>query len=286
MVNISGAYVISEILLRFVFVAAFLTVMNDSIEMVKRVRCKFTSPIKDLIALVARIGDTSICWLVDRFVMPLQVLLVALSFSANRAHKRFVRGLLRMSVNHVALQSLLKHDSFTRRAFDINLDKRVDRLAVVLHVAATLESFFTIFLRADKQLRWVVDSLDMVLEVVRRVGGERTQIALLAFQIQVRELVLTKEKLRQVALRTLITLKSLFFERIFVAMCHCAMFLETNEVAERLLAVLAFMLLPANMVVQMRDQVNLCIQVHSTLVTLKRHIRLLVYVGWSQRGPE
>lgn len=267
--NISGTYVIGEILLRLVFIATFLTIMNDSIEMVKRVRCEFPSPIKDQIALVAGICDAAICWLVDGLVMSLQVFLVALSFSANSANKWFVSGLLRMSVDHVALQSLLKHDSFTCRAFDINFDKRVYRLAVVLHIAASLESLFTIFLGAHKHLRWMVDSLDMVLQVVRRVSGEWTQAALFAFQIQVRKLVLTEEKLRQVALRTLITLKSFLFKRIFVPVCHCAMLLEANKVAERLLAVLALMLLTANMAVQMGDQVNLRVQVHSTLVTLK-----------------
>lgn len=153
---------------------------------------------------------------------------------------------------------------------------------MVLAVAATFESFATARMIADEILRRIVNSLDVILKIVRSIRGERALGALLALQILVRQLVLTQQKFGQISLGALVALEPLFLEWIFIAMHHRAVLSKARNVAESLIAVLTLMLSAPRMALQMRLESQLGVQDVSTLVAFKRNVRLFWYVRRSQ----
>lgn len=172
-------YMICELLLRLVLVAALIALMNDACEMLERVLSELASSKEFLITLIASIGDSSVDRLMDSFIVSLQVLLVALRFSAQQTHERLEQRLLGMTIYQVTLQAFLQHDHIARRTLHVDFDLRVHRLSMVLHVAAALESFVAIFDCANEFLRRLMNSLDVILQVVGRICGERAMRTLL-----------------------------------------------------------------------------------------------------------
>lgn len=111
----------------------------------------------------------------------------------------------------MTLQSFLQYDGVALRALYVHLETRVHRLAMVFHVAASLERFFAAIFGALKLLRGMVDPLDVVFQVRRRVGGEVTLITLLQLQVLVRQLVLPEQVGGGVPLRALIASEAFWF---------------------------------------------------------------------------
>jgi hypothetical protein len=123
----------------------------------------------------------------------------------------------------------------------------------------------------------------VVLQVIRRVGGERAQAAFLVFSICMRQLVLAKEELSEVALRALVALEAFLFEWILFAMCHRAVLFQRHNVAEGLITVPALVLLAFHVIIQMGKQSDFGIQECPAFVALEWHVRLLWNVDWFVR---
>lgn len=71
-----------------------------------------------------------------------------------------------MPVDHVALQPFLKHNNVTRWTLDVDFELRVDAFPMVLHVALPLESFPAVVIWTHKILLSLVNSFDVILEIV------------------------------------------------------------------------------------------------------------------------
>lgn len=92
------------------------------------------------------------------------------------------------------------------------------RLLVILHVAAALEGFSTIDLSAREILARLMDSLEVILQVVERIRGKRAQRTLLQLQVLVRQLMLAEQKVGEIAFRAEIALILFLLEWIRVGM--------------------------------------------------------------------
>lgn len=276
---------VRQFLLRLVLVAALLAWVNGSLEVLERVRRHVAPSVERRRAFVALVDDSPIDRLVHGFVVPLQVLFVALRLAADLTHEGLDGRLLRVPVDQVTLQAFLQHDHIARRALHVDLQLRVDGLTVVLHVAAPLEALAASIGLTDEVLGRLVDPLDVVLQVIRRIRRERALRALLIFEVLVRQLVLAQQELGEVALGTLVALEALFLERdvLDVAVRHRAMFLQADDVAESSLAVVAAVLAAAHVAPQVGQQANLRLNRHAALVALERNVRLLRDVDGLER---
>lgn len=148
------------------------------------------------------VDNSTINRLVNSFVMPLQILLVTLGSAADLTHKWLLFGFFRVLVNHMALESFLQHDDFANGTFDINFDVSMNGFPVVLHVTSSLESFTAAFFWTKIVFRSMVDSLDMIFQIIRSVCGKRAHAALLILLVFMRQFVLSKKKLGVITLRT------------------------------------------------------------------------------------
>lgn len=154
---------------------------------------------------------------------------------------------------------------------------------MILHVAATLERLVTVLGCTFKIFGSMVDSLDMVLEVVWCIGRKCTVFASLPLQVLMRQLVLAQQELCVVALWTLIALESLFSERVLRTVFQRAMPFKIHNIGVRLITRWALILVFTIVRVQMRNEPILRSKLGSTFVALERHIGLLWNVDWPER---
>lgn len=77
-----------------------------------------------------------------------------------------------MPIDHMTLQAFLEDDHVARWTLNVNFDLGVDGLAMVFHVAPSLKSFAAAFAATDEVSLRLVDSLDVIPEVICTVRGE------------------------------------------------------------------------------------------------------------------
>lgn len=244
------AYVIGQLLLGFVLVAALPTFENDSRKVFERMSRQFPSAEKCSRACRTSIDESkllkekitlkrfdnsdrsrnlpAINWFVNSFVMSLKVLLVAFRSTANLTDERLLLCLFGMSINRVTLKSFLQHNYLANRAHDINLDVCVNGFPMVFHVTSSFKGFSATVLGTKEIFSSCVNSLNVILQIVRSICCEWALTTLLTLSILMRKSVLGEKKFCKIAFRAQFALKFLLLEWIFIAMSHHAMFLEAS----------------------------------------------------------
>lgn len=140
-----------------------------------------------------------------------EIFLISLRFAANFAHKRSRHSLFTVPIDHVTLKTFLEQNCIALWALYVGFDLRVNRLAMIFHVALSLEGFFADI--AVVRTNWIVHSFNVIVEVVGRVCFEETvgDSAFVFFEILVALFVHLQEVSSGVALVTFVALEGLFF---------------------------------------------------------------------------